>query len=239
MKQCGCGGTFGMRKQLHLMMGIAENASPKEMKQQYQRLMTSVFALDSHNPAYEDRLRRARERLSGAYEALKKFELKRDPEEGSAPPTSAVPKIGELLLEAGVITKVQLEAALQAQENSPVPIPIGRVFVHWRLITWDELAFYLRVQDLLKLDPESNERLTRQMLDLGLLTSREVDMLEIDCETVACTLSHAICRRGWLTPELIQELTAAARMRTASPRSPRMPLHTPGLNPPRSNSFYC
>ncbi len=213
------------------MMGIAEDASPKEMKQQYQRLMTALFALDTKNPKYEDRLRRAREKLSDAYEATKRLDLRRGSEfcaQSTEQPTSDVPGIGELLVEAGVIARTQLEAALEAQMQSPVPVPIGRLFVHWRLITWNQLAFYLRVQDLLELDPHSHERLSRQLLDLGLLTADEIEMVELDCETVGCSFEHAICRRGWVKPELLKKLTAFAHMRTVGAKmSLRMVPQTP------------
>jgi hypothetical protein len=201
-----------MRKQLHLMMGIAEDASAKEMKQEYQRLMTALFELDLNNPRYDDRLRRARQKLSDAFEANKRFEnSKRFEKSVLLPaPTSDEPKLGELLIEAGAITREQLETALAAQAQAPSPIPIGRLLVHSRIISWDQLAFYLRIQDLLKLDPHSKERLSRQLLDLGLISQGELDIAKLDCETVGCTLEHAICKRGWLKPELIQELTAAA-----------------------------
>ncbi|MBY0546178.1 MAG: hypothetical protein K2W95_02745 [Candidatus Obscuribacterales bacterium] len=223
-----------MRKHLHLLMGIDEDASPREMKLQYQRLMAALFALDANNPKYEDRLSKARERLSVAYESTKKIDSKRDTGvcTSSEQPTSAVPKIGELLIEAGIIDNNQLEAALEVQRSSKQPIPIGRLFVHWNLITWDELAFYLRIQDLLKLDPTAKERFTRQLLDLGLISAEELEIVQLDCETVGCSLEHAICRRGWLKPELLKELTTATQNKCAAqPKvTARVVPHTPRLN---------
>lgn len=218
------------------MMGIAEDASPKEMKHQYHRLMNALFALDANNPKYEDRLSKARERLSNAYESVKRLDGSRDNSIciSSEEPTSEVPKIGELLIEAGILSNEQLQMALETQRNSSHRIPIGQLFVHWKLISWEQLAFYLRIQDLLKLDPAAKERLTRQLLDLGLLSSEEMEIAQLDCETVGCSLEHAICRRGWLTPELLKELTAAAAL-VKKPTMPKVPVRTIP-NTPRLNS---
>lgn len=199
-----------MRRQLNLMLGLPDDAGPFQMKKRYQMLMAALFALDERDSRYEDRLGKARERLSRAYESYKRAlpEIECDCVDmlSLSGIKSEPPLIGELLIEARLISRADLDRALEYQANSNKPVPLGSLLVNRQLITWDQLAFFLRLQDLLKLSPVDRTRMSRQLLDLGILTPDEVQQAELDCEIVGCSFQHAITRRGWVKEQLLNTL---------------------------------
>ena len=141
-----------MRKLLSLLMGIDECASPAELRRQYQRLITGFVAAEYDCSV--DQLRRyltARERLTIAYEKARKQLSHSEEMHGSV--TGSGLLLGELLIDAEIISQEQLEDALQAQSKTKPPLPLGRILVARQLITWEQLAYYLKLQDLLQLPP--------------------------------------------------------------------------------------
>jgi hypothetical protein len=195
-----------MRKYLSLLMGTHECASPAELRRQYQRLVTAIVAAEFDcNP---DQLRRyviARERLAVAYEKAKKQLSHTEEMHGSV--TGSGLLLGELLIDAGLISQEQLDDALAAQGRTKPPPPLGRILVARGLITWEQLAYYLKLQDLLQLSPTHAQRLSRQLIELGLTSRGEMDVAGVDCETTGCSMFHAVSRRGWIQPSILALLT--------------------------------
>ena len=193
-----------MQKLLSLLMGLKDGVSQVEMRKQYQRVIQTLFAAEGECAAeHAGRFKTARERISVAYEKNKK--QLQDPD--YAPPQGEGLLLGEILIDAQVITRLQLKDALTAQKASK--LPLGRILVACKLISWEQLAYYLKMQDLLQLSPTHPERLSRQLLELGLTTKAEMEIAELDCETTGCSMVHAIARRGWLKPALLAALTAS------------------------------
>jgi hypothetical protein len=198
-----------MRKFLSLLMGLDECASPAELRRQYQKLITGLVAAEYD--CSPDQLRRyltARERLGLAYEKAKKQLRQSEEMHGSV--TGSGLLLGELLLDAGIISQEQLNDALAVQSRSKPPLPIGRILVGRKLITWEELAFYLKLQELLQLPTGHCNRLSRQLVELGLATRAEMNVAELDCETTGCSLFHAVSRRAWIKPSILALLTGGS-----------------------------
>lgn len=187
-------------------MGLGETASPTEMRKQYQRLISALMSAE--NGSTPDQVRRyqtARERLSVAYESAKRQLMRGDQLHGSV--TGSGLLLGEILVDADVITPEQLSDALVEQAKLKPPLPLGRILVGRKLISWDQLAYYLRLQDLLQLSTTHQTRLSRQLIELGLASRAEMDVAELDCDTTGCSLVHAVIRRGWIRPVILAILT--------------------------------
>lgn len=206
-----------MRRLLSLLMGLNEVASPTELRKQYQKIITALMAaqVDS-TPCQIRRYETAIERLSAAFEKARKQLNSSEELHGSV--TGSGVLLGEILIDAGVLTPGQLEDALQSQAKMKPPLPIGRILVARNLITWDQLAYYLKLQDLLQLSPFHPQRLARQVLELGLASKSEIEMAEFDCETTGYSMFHVIQRRGWISAAILAVLTGSSeRPQTAAP----------------------
>jgi type IV pilus assembly protein PilB len=55
-------------------------------------------------------------------------------------------RIGELLLENNIITKEELDSALERQKELPVKKPVGEILVEMKVVTIDSLIKYLEIQ---------------------------------------------------------------------------------------------
>ncbi|MBX9686207.1 MAG: hypothetical protein K2X27_05865 [Candidatus Obscuribacterales bacterium] len=195
-----------MRKELSLLMGVKENASPLELRRQYQRLITALMNAESESEAEQAwRYKNAREKLTEAFEKTREQLGKAEQLHGSV--TGAGILLGELLTDAEVISKEQLDDALQAQSKSKPPLPLGRILVARKLISWEQLAYFLKLQDLLQLPVTHQQRLSRQLIELGILTRAEVEVASTDCETTGCSIFHAIGRRAWIKQSVLASLT--------------------------------
>jgi hypothetical protein len=96
-----------------------------------------------------------------------------------------------------------------AQCRTQPPLPLGRILVSRKLITWEQLAYFLKLQDLIQLSATAPQRMTRQFTELGLVTRAELEMAEVDCETTGCSLGHILIRRGWVKASVIAALTSS------------------------------
>lgn len=196
-----------MNKEIMLLTGAKEGMSNSELKQQYLRLMKALMPSGKeHDQRYEERLIKARETLSKLYSVFRQ-QNKNAGENIKSKVNFTGLRLGEILLESGELTEQQLAHALELQATASGPCPLGGLLVKLEYITWERLAFYLRLQDLLRLHPEHPERLSRQLLDLGLLTPAELETALLDCETCNCSLAHALSRRGWIKHSLYECLT--------------------------------
>lgn len=201
-----------MRKLLTLLMGLNECSSSTLLRKQYQKLSTALLLAQNESDKESDRepeqARRykiAKDKLQEAFEKAKPCLRSNEEQHGSV--TGSGLLLGEMLIDAGLITKEQLKSALETQQLCKPPLPLGRIFVARKLLTWEQLAYYLRLQDLLQLSPTHESRFSRQLIELGLINRAELDVLELDCETTGYSLFHSITRRGWIKPAILALLT--------------------------------
>lgn len=196
-----------MRKRLSLLMGLPDNVSPSEMRKQYQRIMTAMLSAESElKEGTNNRYATAREKISEQYERVRAHSS--HAAETHATASNGV-LLGEILVEAEIISREQLDDALMAQCRTQPPLPLGRILVSRKLITWEQLAYFLKLQDLIQLSPTAPQRMTRQFVELGLVSRAELEMAEVDCETTGCSLGHILIRRGWVKASVITALTSS------------------------------
>ena len=194
-----------MRKRLSLLMGLPDNATNAETRKQYQRIMTALLSAESEmKEGGSNRYAVAREKLSEQYERVRASHAA----ETHATSSNGV-LLGEILVEAGILSQEQLDDALMAQCRTQPPLPLGRILVSRKLITWEQLAYFLKLQDLIQLSPTAPARMTRQFVELGLVTRAELEVAEVDCETTGCSLGHILIRRGWLKASVVSALTSS------------------------------
>lgn len=197
-----------MRRFLSLLMGLHECAGTAEVRKQYQRVITALMAAQVDcSPDQARRYETAIDKLSIAFEKAKKQLNSNDEMHGSVTGTGVL--LGEILIDAGAITAGQLEAALETQAKMKPPLPIGRILVARKIITWDQLAYYLKLQDLLQLPTFHKQRLSRQLLELGLASKSELETAELDCDTTGYSMFHVIERRSWISPAILAVITGA------------------------------
>ncbi len=213
-----------MTKNLYLLLGLPDGASFTTVKKRYQRL-TAFFAMQENfcDSSLQRRLRTARESLSETYEEFKRsdirqaytgdFECLQTLGHKSILPSSR-PRIGQILVAAGVLSIEELDEALAVQLTSAVSMPLGRLLVSWRYLTWEELAYYLCLQDLIKLPPDNPNRLSKQLLELGLISEDQLAIARLDQRTTSLSLTQILVRRKWIQSEVIEQLPAKTKLPT-------------------------
>lgn len=187
-------------------MGLPDNASAPELRRQYQKLMTVLMSAEAEEQnASSNRYSVARNTLTEQYEKVRSHS---HAAEMHSTATGGL-LLGEILVESEVITRDQLDDALMAQCRTQPPLPLGRILVSRRLITWEQLAYFLKLQDLLELAPTAPSRMSRQLIELGLISRAELETAELDAETTGCSMGHILIRRGWVKASVISALTGS------------------------------
>lgn len=214
-----------MRRFLSLLMGQDECASSIDLRKQYQRVITALMAAQVDcTPDQVRRYETAIQRLTMAFEKAKN-QLHNSEINGSV--TGSGVLLGEILIDAGVITHGQLDDALQTQAKLKPPLPIGRILVARNLISWEQLAYYLKLQDLLQLPTTHKSRLARQMFELGLASKKEIELAELDCDTTNKPLLQIIERRGWVSHNIMSILTGCQSIVSNKKPSVTVPMPKP------------
>lgn len=209
-----------MAKNLYLLLGLPDGQPVAQVKKQY---LTVLKLLSAEEQKCQDvnmqrRTRKARERLSQTYEAFKNVEMRkaytgefdRDQTFGhrSVSPSSR-PKIGQLLVAAGLISIEQLDEALEIQQSGDANsrMPIGRILVSWKYLSQSDLDYYLMLQDIIKLAPRDPKRLSQQLIELGLISEDQLAIARLDQKNFSLSLGDALVRRHWLSQELADGLS--------------------------------
>lgn len=193
-----------MDKNPYLLLGVANDATSPEIVGQYEHIMAALDEAGHRQLHHQERMERAKECVVAAYHGgtAKDFRPTTTKTRGK----SACERLGKFLVRTNVLSQKELEATLRIQKSSPTKLPLGSLLVSRGLLNWEQLAYYLKLQDLLDLSPDNESRLSRQLVDLGLLTEAELELVQFDCETCRCSLSHAIIRRGWIEEPLLEVL---------------------------------
>ena len=187
-------------------MGLPENLSQADLRRHYQKTMTALISAENDSKdTNAKRYANARQKLNELFERVRSATPNHAAETHSTAVKSNL--LGEILIDAEMLTREQLDDVLQAQSKTQPPLPLGRILVSRRLITWEQLAYFLKLQDLLELSPKAPSRMARQLTELGLITKDELEIAELDCETTGSSLGHILVRRGWLKPSVLAVLT--------------------------------
>jgi len=202
-----------MVSNIHLLLGITEDAAWTDVKKAYARLMESLNDQDiCCQCTVLDKVKAARERLSSTYEHLKKPDIRRaynlDRQREAQKETEYCrPKLGQLLVASGLISLEELDAALEIQRNTGTThVPLGQLLLAIGYLTEQQLDYYLRVQRLSKLPADHPERWGQRLVELGLVTDDQLMVALIEQQNTGSTLREALIKRGWLTAEVLDRI---------------------------------
>jgi len=114
------------------------------------------------------------------------------------------PKLGQLLVNSGVITFEQLEEAVTQQKT--LDLSLGEILKNSSLITQMELDTFLLNQCLINLPPDSPYALGQRLLGLGLITDDMLCIALLEQRTNNKLLGEVLVDRGWLSQEILDVL---------------------------------
>ncbi len=117
------------------------------------------------------------------------------------------PKLGQMLVAAGVITLEQLEEAIAKQKT--VDLRIGEILKDMSLVTQMELDSFLLNQSLIKLPPDSPHHFGQRLIGLGLVTEDMVRVALVEQRTRDKSLGEILVERHWLAADILDALCAA------------------------------
>jgi type IV pilus assembly protein PilB len=119
-----------------------------------------------------------------------------------AQPPPPTPLLGDLLLKAGLITKVQLQEALHLQATRKHHTPLGQVFVELHLITRKQLDSILD-------SSRKRSPLGQILLKAGVLDQPQLDQVLQYHKTHKVRLGQAVLRLNLITEDNLKEALAA------------------------------
>lgn len=197
---------------LYLILGIEENATDELIEKSFSKLRKVLAASDfKDNETYREQARLCLDAFEMAYKILSDPDLrekhdqeikaeKNDP--GKEPQK---PRIGQLCVASGIITVEQLEEVVEAQIETG--LPLGEVLENKHYLSRAELEGLLMGQDLIDLDNNWTDPLARRMLALELVNEDMLLVAQMETKAQGASLKHAIERRGWVSPKLLEILS--------------------------------
>ncbi len=198
-----------MVSNIYLLLGLSQDAPWPEVSRAYARLMESLSKDDQcSRSGVMRRLQAARERLSESFETVKQAEGEDAPSQAStSTATYCRPKIGQVLVAAGLLSLEELDAALEIQRNTKTEhVPLGELLVATGYITQRQLDYYLRQQQLFQLPPDHPQRWGQRLVELGMVSEDQLKVALIEQKTTCCTLRQALINRGWLSAQELDRI---------------------------------
>ncbi len=116
------------------------------------------------------------------------------------------PKLGQMLVAAGLITLEQLEEAIRQQTT--VHLPLGEILKGSSLLTQMELDNYLLNQRLIKLPEDSPYLIGQRLIGLGLITEDMLRIALVEQRNTGKMLGQILVDRCWLSQEILTALVA-------------------------------
>lgn len=202
-----------MAANIYLLLGLEDGATMAEIKRAYARLIASLDSTRQGDGESEP-LARARRKLCESFQTLKDPEVRQafpdranagqtgfEPDSPGAPAASFCrPKLGQLLVAAGLITLAELDAALEIQHNTgSAHVPLGELLVACGYIDRKTLDYYLAIQKVMKLPSDHPQRWGQRLIELGMVDEDQLKVALIEQKSTGCTLRQAIINRGFLT----------------------------------------
>lgn len=202
---------------IYLLLGIQDGTPLAEIKKAYAR---TIETFSSQNICCQcsvlERVGQARQKLSQSFESLKNPEVRKayetefawalDEREGKQQEYLR-PKLGQLLVAAGLITLDQLDSTLEIQRNTKTThVPLGELLVSAGYISQDQLDYYLHMQKLMKLPPHHPHRWGQRLIELGLISDDQLKIALIDQATIGLSLRESLIKRGWLTAQVLDKI---------------------------------
>lgn len=120
----------------------------------------------------------------------------------TARPTPPIPLLGDFLLNAGLITKDQLQEALHLQAARKRHTPLGQVFVELHILTRKQLTSILD-------SSRKRSSLGQILLKAGVLDQPQLDQVLQYQKAHKIRLGQAVLRLHFMTEENLKEALAA------------------------------
>jgi len=193
----------------YCILGLRAGAPATQVEDAYQRLIDGL-AEDNFMDSPQEwvQAQQAYMAIENAYKRIIEGDEDephpecRESEQGSV---SIPPKLGQLLVAAGVISLEQLENAIAKQAT--VDLPLGEVLKRSNLITQMELDAFLLNQSQIKLPPESPYLIGQRLIGLGLVTDDMVRIALVEQRTSGKPLGQILVDRSWLANDILNVLT--------------------------------
>ncbi len=195
----------GMRESIHLLLDLGEEARWAEIEEKFSRV---IDFLKSQEATGNRKARQARADLVRGFKCMSSYMA---PDNSSSQKVAEKdgrveeaafcrPKLGQILMAAGLLTMTELDSVLEIQKNTATDhIPIGELLVALGYLTVEQKDYYLRQQDFIRLPSDHPDRWGRRLVALGLVNEDQLKVALIDQKTTGCTLREALINRGWLT----------------------------------------
>ncbi len=107
-------------------------------------------------------------------------------------------RLGELLVQEGLVTEEQLDAALQEQRERGAYVPLGQILVAWKLVTPRQLTLLLD-------RAEKRPRLGELLLRHGAITQEKLDEALRQQKLKHRPLGGLLVRMGFITDEALRQ----------------------------------
>lgn len=107
-------------------------------------------------------------------------------------------KVGELLLKEGLITESQLQEALFAKDQEPIPVPLGEICVNLKLISRTDLRNVLRKY-------RANIQLGELLVNMGLINQEQLEEALQHKAITNAKLGSVLMELGYITESALVE----------------------------------
>jgi hypothetical protein len=202
-----------MHSNIHILLGIRSDATWADVTQAYAEMMQALDAADECcKDSMMERLRAARMRVNESYAYVRQPGVREsyDAAFHETPATQQQfcrPKLGQMLVAAGLLTLDELDAVLEIQTNTGNEhVPLGEIMVAAGYINRQQLEYYLRQQDLFKLPPDNPQRWGQRLVELDLVSEDQLKVALIEQRTTGCSLREALINRGWLSAQVLDRI---------------------------------
>lgn len=191
----------------YCVLGLVLGASENEVKEAYERL-TKTFNEERllNTPQAWVQAQQAFMHIEDAYKRI----MEGEPATVSAscqpaPESENIhPKLGQMLVAAGLVTLEQLDEAIAKQRV--VDLRIGEVLKGMNLVTQMELDSFLLNQRLITLPLGSPYHFGRRLIGLGVVTEDMVRIALVEQRTSRKSLGTVLCERNWLSKDILAAL---------------------------------
>lgn len=191
----------------YAILGVKHGAPKSEVDSAYRRLI-NIFNDENFMSSPQSWVQAQQVLLSieNAYNRITDSAQDILLEECAESTESVPPKLGQLLVAAGIITLEQLDQAIAQQ--STLNLPLGEILKGSSLITQMELDSFLLNQRLIKLPPDSPYEIGQRLMSLGLITEDMLRIALVEQRSNNQPLTQILIERHWLDADILQALSA-------------------------------
>ncbi|MBI4534487.1 MAG: hypothetical protein HY711_11135 [Candidatus Melainabacteria bacterium] len=190
----------------YCLLGIKAGAPRAAVDSAYQRLIKNLNEenfMDS--PQEWVQAQQAYMAIENAYRQIIEGDIDEVPVECQDGQAEAIPpKLGQMLIAAGIITLNELEEAIAAQKT--LDLPLGEILKASSLITQMELDAFLLNQSQIRLPADSPYHIGQRLIGLGLVTEDMVRIALVEQRTSSKPLGRILVERGWLANDILKAL---------------------------------